>query len=320
MDNHKGYIDPLLSNVALDYSSTVRQGLVAPRLLPRVEVDAPSGFYTEFSKEDLFRIVDTSMARNKGQAADVTHDGEPKKYNASPHGLKETIDNARNAKAQGPFSRSAQRVVEGLVAKIERAQEKRVAALVQQIPGATTALSGTGSAVGNVWANGGGNPTSAVSAAINKVFMQPNICIMSRRVYNALKIHPDIINALPSTVVRRATTESLAALFDVDEVVIADGKGYDGKKTKTGDGVISSIWGDSVVFARVDTTDSLNEPCVGKTLAVEYPEADNSGYVVRVMEVGDHGVTGGTTYRVACDLAELIMAPDLIHTITNVLG
>lgn len=318
--NTKPYVDPLLSNVALDYSVRMRQGLIAPVLFPRVPVEKPSGYYTKFSKEDVFRLPETRMQRNKGQANNVTLDGEKVAYATEAHGLKQTVDNARAAKAEGPFARAAQRVTEYLTGKLEQAQEARVASLVTGLAGATTGLTGTGTAATNVWAAGGGKPLSAIETAASKLVLQPNVVVIPRAVYNALKIHPDVVNRLPTTSVQRATAEAMAVLFDVERVVIADGLGYAGKKTEAGGGTVASIWGNVFVLARVSDAMSLDEPCAGKTLAVEYPEADASTYVVRVWEEPDHGLTGGMTYMVGHDVQELVIAPDLIHTLTGVLG
>jgi hypothetical protein len=46
-----GYIDLLLSNLAVDYSQRVREGLVGPILFPRIFVPKPSGKYAKFDKE-----------------------------------------------------------------------------------------------------------------------------------------------------------------------------------------------------------------------------------------------------------------------------
>jgi hypothetical protein len=46
-----GYISPLLSNLAEDYSRKAREGLVGPLIFPRVMVGKPSGKYAVFNKE-----------------------------------------------------------------------------------------------------------------------------------------------------------------------------------------------------------------------------------------------------------------------------
>ena len=320
IDNDKGYVDPLLSNLAVDYSARARADLVAPRLFPRIGVDKPSGYYPEMSKEDVYRVVDTRMSRNKGQANDVTLDGNLVPYATEAHGLKRTVSRAKDANADTPFNAAGRDVVQYLVGKLEQAQESRVVTLVTELRGSTTKLAGAGSAVANIWKDGGGKPLDMIEEKASALLLRPNICIMSRSVYTALKNHPDVIERLPNTSVQYASTEALAMLLDVPEVVVADGKGAIGKKTHAGDAAIKSLWTDVLVLARVDDSTSLQEPCCGKTVQVNYPQADGAGYVVSTWDENDYGVSGGTTYKVAHDVQELVIAKDLIHTITGILG
>jgi hypothetical protein len=56
-----------------------------------------------------------------------------------------------------------------------------------------------------------------------------------------------------------------------------------------------------VAFAH--TSAGWDEPCAGKTLIVRYPQADNSGYAVRMRDEEDGGLLGGEYARAGQDLA-----------------
>ena len=66
-------------------------------------------------------------------------------------------------------------------------------------------------------------------------------------------------------------------------------------------------------------SDVWDEPCAGKTVSVNYPQADNNGFVVRTWDEEDGGVLGGEYVQVAHDTTELVVAPELIYSIKDVL-
>jgi hypothetical protein len=63
----------------------------------------------------------------------------------------------------------------------------------------------------------------------------------------------------------------------------------------------------------------VGRACAGKTVSVNYPQADNNGFVVRTWDEEDGGVLGGEYVQVAHDTAELVVAPELIYSIKDVL-
>jgi hypothetical protein len=67
------------------------------------------------------------------------------------------------------------------------------------------------------------------------------------------------------------------------------------------------------------TSQVWDEPCAGKTLVVKYVESDGQGYVVRTWDEEDGGILGGEYVQVAHDVAELVVAEDLIYSIKDVI-
>jgi hypothetical protein len=305
----------------VDYSKEVRKGLIAPILFPRTTVGKPSGKYATFSAENAYKVPDVTMAGERSRANEFHTSGKMKDYATSRYGLKAFIDDADIEFLDGPFKLWERRHTETLVSKLELAQEKRLADTVLGLSGRTTTLSGAGLAKTNKWGNAsnaaGGDPDGAIKDAIAKLFFRPNLMILSESVYDAIEYHPRLLNKLgEANLIKKVDEANLAKLFRIDRVIIAKGKADFGKRTAEGTLTVSGIWGNSVVLAYV--SDVWDEPCAGKTLAVKYTEADGQGYIVRSWNEEDGGLLGGEYVQVGHDVAELVVAEDLIYSLKDV--
>jgi len=185
-----GYIDPLLTNLAVDHSRKAREGLVGPVLLPRVPVPKPSGRYAIFDREAAYKVPDTTMAGERAKAGEFHASAKTRNYATTPYGLKSFIDRADLEFMEGPFKIWELRKTELLVDKLELAQEKRIAERILGLSGDKE------NAAGNKWANGRGDPFADVKAAIKKMFFRPNVMVFSEAVYDALEYHPVLLDKL----------------------------------------------------------------------------------------------------------------------------
>jgi hypothetical protein len=317
-----GYVSPLLSNLASDYSRSTRQGLIAPLIFPRVTVGKPSGKYAVFDAETAFKVPDVTMAGERSRAHEFAASGKMKDYATSRYGLKSFIDKADLEFMDGPFKLWERRKTELLVGKLELAQEQRVAGTIFALAGRSTTLSGAGTGKANKWANAsastGGDPHGAVAEAIGKMFFRPNIAVIPEAVYDAIEYHPRLLDKLgEANLVKKVDEANLAKLWRIDRVVIARGKADFGKRNAAGNLSLSGIWGNNVVLAYASAV--WDEPCAGKTLSVNYKEADGQGWVVRTWDEEDGGILGGEYVQVAHDVCELTIAPELLYTIKDVL-
>jgi len=318
MPRDKGYVSSLLSNLASDYSTKIRDGLVGPIIFPRIPVGKPSGKYAKFTAETAYKVPDPLMAGERARAAEFAASGEMASYATTTYGLKSFIDSADLQFMDGPFKLWEKRKVELLTAKLELAQEKRIVETILGLSGRSITLSGTGSAKTNKWSNGGGNPYGAIIDAIAQLFYRPNLMVIPESVYDAIEFHPLLIDKLgEANMVKKVDEANLAKLFRIDRVVIAKGKADFGKRTSDKQVNLTGIWGNNVVLAYA--SDIWDEPCAGKTVSVQYPEADNNGFVVRTWDEEDGGILGGEYVQVAHDTAELVVAPELIYSIKDVL-
>jgi hypothetical protein len=313
-----GYVDPLLSNLAVDYAGTIRKGLVGPIIFPRIKVGKPSGKYAVFDKENAFKVPDTTMAGERSQANEFHVSARMENYATTPHGLKAFIDDADLEFMDGPFKLWERRHTELIVSKLEVSQEKRIANTILNLSGRSASLSGTGTAKTNKWANAGGDPVAAIKDAVNKCFFRPNLMIFNEAVYDALEYHPVLLKYLgEANLIKKVDEANLAKLFRIDRVIISQGKADFGKRNVEATADPQSIWGDAVILAH--TNEAWDQPCAGKTVSVNYKEADSQGFVVRTWDEEDGGMLGGEYVQVAHETAELVVCEDLIYTIKEVL-
>jgi hypothetical protein len=313
-----GYINQLLSNLAVDHSRAVRTGLVGPILLPRIPVPRPSGQYAIYDKETAFIVPDVTMAGERSQANEFSASAKKEKYATVPHGLKAFIDAAELEFMEGPFRVWELRKTELLVSKLELAQEKRIADKLLYLDGRSTTLSGSGDGAGNKWANGGGDPFKAINAAIAQFFYRPNVMVFNEVIYAALEYHPKLIAKLgEANLIKKVDEANLAKLFRIDRVIISKGRADFGKRNNAASVTPTDIWGDALILAH--TSDEWDAPCAGKTLCLQYQEADSDGYVVRTWDEEDGGVLGGEYVQVAHETDELIVCPELVYTIKGAL-
>jgi hypothetical protein len=218
----------------------------------------------------------------------------------------------------GPFKLWEKRKAEILVSKLELAQEKRIADKILNLQGRSTSLSGTGSGNGHKWISGGGNPHETIKAAIAKLFFRPNVMIFNEAIYDALEYHPGLIAKLgEANLIKKVDEANLAKLFRIDRVIISKGRADFGKRNQEGNVEPKDIWGDAVVLAY--TSDQWDHPCAGKTLSLQYKEADSEGYVVRTWDEEDGGVLGGEYIQVAHETDEVVVCKELVYTIKDVL-
>jgi hypothetical protein len=316
MPRKYGYIDPLLSNLAVDYSQKVREGLVGPLIFPRIPVTKPSGKYAEFDKEAAFKVPDTTMAGERSQAREFHASAKMNNYAVTDHGLKSFIDEAELEFMDGPFKIWEKQRTELLVSKLELAQEKRIADAVINLSGRSTTLSGDGEAKGNKWTGKGGDPFEAIREAIAKLFFRPNLMVFNEAIYDVLEYHPQIIKKLgEANLVKKVDEATLAKLFRIDRVIISSGRADFGKRNQEGSVDPKDIWGNALILAHVN--DQWDAPCAGKTLTLKYKQADSQGYVVRTWDEEDGGVLGGEYIQVAHSTDELVVCKDLIYSIKD---
>lgn len=315
MSDEKGYVEPLLTNVAADYSVKAAEGLVADRIFPRISVAKPNGHYYVFSKEQAYKITDDTFS-DDGEAPELKRHGTKTPYSSTPRGNKTFVSKDDEVFKEGPFVKSDLDFVKEIVLNIEKNRELRVRDKILNLSGRSTALSGTGTAKTNKWANDGGNAFDAISDAIKTLFYRPNRLIIPESVFDVLEFNSSLLAKLgEANMIKKVSPETLSKLFRIDEVIIAEGKADSAKFNKTGTVNPTALWGNNIIFAYSDARRDV--PCAGKTFFVDIPGSKN-GYCVRTWDSPHRGVIGGHIAQVGCYIDDHIVAEDLIYSLQEV--
>ncbi|MDR2792929.1 MAG: hypothetical protein LBB61_04585 [Treponema sp.] len=148
MAREYGYVSLPLSNLAADISTKAREGLVAPRIFPRIVVAKPAGKYAVFDEEDALKVPDAAPAGERSRANEFYTSGGMEGYKTSRYGSKAFIEEDEPRFIECPFKLWARRHVETPVTKPEPAQEKRAADVALNLIGRAATPSGKGTATG----------------------------------------------------------------------------------------------------------------------------------------------------------------------------
>ena len=270
-------VDPVLSTVAQGFANSE---MVASVLFPRVGVDLRAGNIISFGKED-FMLYQT--ARAPGENTKRVQFG----YTSGTYGLVDyslegqlPIENMQES-SNGPGIDMSALTVSKTLGIMDLRLEKQSADLARNAAtyaaGNKITLSGTGQ-----WSDytGTSNPIGvietakeAVRAAIGK---RANTVVMGALVMSKLKHHPVVRDYCKYTGRDVATAELLAALFDVERVIVGDAIYSNDAGT-----AFTDVWGKDVVVAYTDlgSLAEKGKPSYGYTYQLNgYPQVEEPYY------------------------------------------
>ncbi len=305
----------VLANIATDYTSEARKGLVGTAVFSHIGVSRATGQIAKFSRSDLLHVPDAKLANTKATPKELEQSHSMQDFACLQYALRESVAYADLEKADGPFPRAIENTIWRLVAKLELAKEQRIANEILALSGSdkVTSLSGDGTGETNQWSGKGGKPLEVITAKLDAMTIRGNTIILPRSVWNKIQFHADIIAKLPSTAYQTLTVEALGALFGVERVLIANGA-----LKSTAKGTITSIWGNNVILAYVDGSGDKDAPTAGRVLLNEYADGATDGWIIRQYDDASIGMKGGRYYSVGQETDEVIICPELMHVIKDV--
>lgn len=216
------HVDQALTNISLAYAQE-NSSFIADRVFNRVSVDKLSNKYHVFTKSDYLRGVAELRAPGSPTAgANFTLSQDT--YSCDQFGVHMDVDDlvAKNAdEGVNILTSAAQYVTEKLLQK--RDQEFAAAAFTTS----TWTGSSTGGDItpGTLWSASGGTPIKDIQteqdAVYSKTGRKPNVLVLGRDVYTALRDSEDVLDRVKFSERGIVTTDLLASLFDVDEVMVA---------------------------------------------------------------------------------------------------
>lgn len=273
-------IDPILTEVARGYQ---QNGLVGGLLFPKVPVRQRGGRIITFGKESFMAYANTRRA--PGQSTRRIQFGySGALFALEDHSLEGQVPYETEQEAAAvPGIDIAARTVNGvqdiIAQRLEVVQATLSTNTANYAASNRVALSGT-----SQWSDqttGVSNPTAVVEtgkeAIRAKTGKRPNVAVVGPLVFRWLKTHPLIVDRIKYTGRDVLTTELLASLWGIQQVVIGDAV------QAADDGTFSDVWGKSVVLAYTVTAGLAAQgvPSYGYTYQLEGMPMAEEPYVDR---------------------------------------
>lgn len=298
-----------LQSVSIAYRN---RSYIADRVFPIIDNISPKAKIARYLKGAWFR----DEAGIRGPGAEAARGGYPvdllsvstKEYAFA----KEVTDEDRKfSKSQGaPPLKPDQDAIEFCADKIDLSKERRVASMI--IAGTWSSVAGEDAA--GLWA-----PNDATNTFIADVLarietirsntgLKPNAMVIDFGTYNALKKLDALLDRIRYTQRGILTAELIAAMFDLDEVLIGEAIYSTAKETKAGtDFTAANVWeknagkGSAFLYHK-PTSPGLKTPSAGYQARVAYDEG---------------GVRRTTSWREASrhqDVYEVAEETDIVQT------
>lgn len=236
-------IDPILSEHVRGY---VQPGHVGHVLFPEVPVDQYGGKIITFGKE-AFRLYNSKRAPGAATTRiEYGYDGDP--YAIVPSALealvpREHMNDAKQVPSVDLASGSVDMVMDAL--HLEREHTSAMLARDESKYNANHKVTLTGTAK---WTSSTATPSDDIEAASeavrSSIGLPANTVVLSAKAFSALKHHPTIIERMKYTQRDSLTTELLATLWDIDQVVVGKAVFASGQ-----DDDLSDVWGNDVIVA-----------------------------------------------------------------------
>lgn len=216
------HVNAPLTNISIAYIQSA-DAFIASRVFPIVPVDKKSNVYYAYTKNDWFR--DEAAPRGpstESVGSGYNTDGSPS-YNCKRNAIHKDIDDEVRGNFDNPLDPdrdATQWVTQRILLRQEVAWTSTYF---------TTGVWGTDSTPTNLWSDyAASDPISDVRTGIRTILattgFKPNKLVLGYDVFLKLQDHPDIIDRLKYTggATRAVTREQLAALFDIEEVLVCE--------------------------------------------------------------------------------------------------
>lgn len=309
-------IDPALTAIAVNFRNP-DVNFIADAVLPRVDVMSPEFKWTSYPVAEAFTVPQTLVSR-KGAVEEVEFTGTEVTSSVNDYGLDDVIpqrdiDTAAELRAAGntAFDPEA-RAIEALTHLVMLDREIRVANLVFAAAtydtGKKVVLSGA-----SQFSDASSDPIGVINTALDAtLIMRPNIAVIGRAAWTTLRMHPKIVSAVnvSGSTNGVATREAVAALFDLDEILVGEGYANTAKKGQTA--VMSRVWGNSMALMY---RNRMAGPQDGVTFGMT---AQYGGRISGRIPEPKVGLKGSTRVRVGEQVREIIVAPAVGYLIEGI--
>lgn len=284
--------------------------LIADDVMPRVPVGTKDFKYRAMNLADGFTVQDTKIGRTS-QPNRVEVTGELKPASCVDYGLDDAIPLADLETAPEGVDPIAVQTefVTGLVA-LDR--EIRVANTVFNAANHVNKKTLSGTSQWSDYANS--DPITEIMTALDSCIMRPNQMTIGRLGFTKLAMHPKICKAIfgNNTDAGIVTRQQIAALFELDEVLVGEGFVNTAKRGQAAS--LARVWGKHAAFTYRETpTAAANATTWG--FSGEFGERTARSYFDDKI-----GLKGGQVVVVGEALGEVVSAPDLSFFFQNIVA
>lgn len=301
-------IQPELAAIAVAYRNS---RYVADSVLPRVPVGSSEFKYFKYALGEGFTLPDTKVGR-KSAPNEVEFSATETTDKTQPYGLDDPIPQDDIDKARAAGYDPVGRAVEGVTDLVLLDREKRTADKVFDANnyGAANKVTLAGTSQWSDFTNS--NPVSDVTTGLDAMVMRANVMVFGRAAWTKFSQHPKICKAVfgNNTDAGIVTRAQIAALFELDEVVVGEGWINTAKKGQAAS--LARIWGKhaSLIFR-----DGLATPD-GKRVTFGFT-AQFGPRIAGAQPDSKIGLKGGQRVRVGEEVQEVITANDMGYFFQN---
>jgi hypothetical protein len=243
MSQVKAQVNKLLTNVS---NGLFPKGYIADLVLPELSVKQKTGLIGKYGANHLRVSDDLIGGRAEARRADPIIRSSDN-YQVETHALEGVVTQDDYDNVEDPFSAESDEVL-GLTHLILTNKEKQAADLLFNT-GVITQNSTPGTKYDNYTSS---DPLSGFRIAHNAVLdgsgVPANAAIMSRKVYNTLMFHPQLMDVLGFKYNQMGKLEQadLQKALGVDELLVADAPINNAKEGQNDS--IAQLWANSILF------------------------------------------------------------------------
>lgn len=263
------HIDKALTNISVKYMQDT-SNFVADKVFPAVPVAKQSDRYFQYLREDWFRDDASERALGTESAGgDYDIDNTPT-YFCKKYAFHKDVFEEDRANADMPLTPDED-ATEYVVSKLLLNKENNWAkAYFQKGIWAQDKEGGTKGTSGKItfwddYANS--DPIKDINDAATEMAeitgARPNTLTLGRRVYDALRQHPDILDRIKYTQKGVITLDLIAELFDVERILICNATQNIAAKGQTAQ--MQFIMGDHALLTHSTRTPKLKKATAGYT-------------------------------------------------------
>jgi hypothetical protein len=283
--------DELLTNISVQYQPA-QGGFLADIVGPPVPVRLESSVYWKYDKSRF--DVPNSARAPRSEYNRVEWTATRDSYLAEEYGLELPIDDRERDNAAGPLDLDIDST-EIVTDMVLNNREKRWADMVMD-PAIVTQTTDLNSLAGRQWddfSSGVSDPLGDAAIARNAIWLatgyRPNKLLLGYQVAEKLAQHPGLLERIQFSERALITKQILAALFQVDEVIIG---GVLQRTSAAGaTDVLADVWGKNALFFYSETRPSLKRASFAYTFRVKalqafrYREEKIKSDIIRVTEI-----------------------------------